>query len=176
MKAVSWKLAWFGMALAIGVASQAGASASTSPVDQQQAADAQVAKIGDPARYLANQREKVAAAKSGKNGKISSHDIRRLDAAERDIERLVSGRQNLRDLNPAERVIVYNAQETIAGIAAGSDRTRMVCKRIQLAGTRLKTTECLTKDQADARAAAAKEATRSTQNPMCVPGATSSCD
>jgi hypothetical protein len=163
------------MALAIGMASQAGASASTSPVDQQQAADAQVAKIGDPARYLASQREKVAAAKSGKNGRISSHDIRRLETAEREIERLVSGRQNLNDLNPAERVIVYNAQETIAGITSGEDRTRLVCKRRQLAGTRLHTTECLTKDQADARAQAAKEATRSTQNPMCVPGETSSC-
>ncbi|WP_242162376.1 hypothetical protein [Lysobacter sp. M15] len=176
MKAVSWKVAWVGMALAIGMASQAGASASTSPVDQQQAADAQVAKIGDPARYLANQREKVAAAKSGKNGKISSHDIRRLEAAEREIERLVSGRNNLNDLNSAERVTVYNAQETIAGITSGEDRTRMVCKRRQLAGTRLHTTECLTKEQSDARAAAAKEATRSTQNPSCVPGETSSCN
>lgn len=176
MKGISWKFVWAGAALVIGMASQAGASPSTSAqAEQQHAADAQVAKIGDPARYLANQREKVATAKSGKNGRISANDIRRLEAAERDIERLMSGRQNLNDLNSAERVIVYNAQETITGITSGKDRTRMVCKRIQVAGTRLHSTECLTKEQSDARAAAAREATRNRQNPMCVPGATSSC-
>jgi len=161
--------------LALGVATQVGAPAQT----DQRAADEQVAKIGDPGRYLANQRAKVAAAKAGEHGKLSASDVRRLEAAERDIERdierLVAGRQNLNDLDPSERVAVYNAQETISGIAAGNDRTRMVCKRRQISGTRLKTTECLTKDESDARARAAQESTRNAQNPTCVPGETSSC-
>jgi hypothetical protein len=74
-----------------------------------------------------------------------------------------------------ERIRVHNAQETLAGIAAGSDRTRMMCKRGQIAGTRLKTNECLTKDESDARVRAAQDSTRSAQNPLCVPRETSSC-
>lgn len=175
MNANSWKFTLAGSVLAIGIATQAGAAPLPSQANQQQAADAQVAKIGDPASYLANQRAKIAAAKSGEHGKISANDVRRLEAAERDIERLIAGRQNLNDLNAAERVVVYNAQETIAGIAAGSDRTRMVCKRRQVSGTRLKTTECLTREESDARARAAQESTRGSQNPNCVPGETSSC-
>jgi len=174
MKAVSWKLALTGLMLAIGVAMQAGAAPSPQ-ADQQEAADAQVAKIGDPARYLANQRAKVAAAKAGKHGRVTPSDMRRLEAAERDIERLVAGRQNLNDLKPAERVVVYNAQEAIDGVVAGDDRSRMVCKRRPVPGTRLSTTECLTKEESDARSRAAQDATRSAQNPLCVPGETSSC-
>lgn len=87
--------------LALGVAVQVGAAPRPAQSNQR-AADEQVAKIGDPARYLAGQRAKVAAAKSGEHGKISANDVRRLEAAERDIERLLAGRQNLNDLDAGD--------------------------------------------------------------------------
>lgn len=158
------------LVLTIGWVSHPGVADAASQDDKQQAADAQVARIGDPARYLQDQRAKVADARAGKYGKLSPLDIRRIDAAEQDIVQIVSGRESLDELDARERITVYNAQETIASIASGDRNSRMVCKQVQRAGTRLKTMQCMSAEEDEMRTEGAREAARNAQRIMCVAG------
>lgn len=170
MRVMNWGMIATVLVLAIGSVSHSGLAMAASSDQKQQAADAAVAKIGDPARYLADKRAQVAAAKEGKFGKLAPGDLRRLDDAERDIARLVSGRESLSDLDQEDRVTVYNAQETITSIASGKRHSRLVCKQRQLSGTRLKTTQCMTAEEDAARTREAREATRNAQRDMCRAG------
>lgn len=161
MKHISGVLAVaLGLTATFGLTTPGTASAWANSADRQQAADAQVAKIGDPVRYLKQIHEKVADAKSGKYGRLNSSDVRRIDAAERRIDALVEGRTALTDLNASDRAEVFTSQETIDGFATNDGGNRLVCKSIQVSGTRLKTTQCMTKAESEAIAKDSGEATR----------------
>lgn len=164
MKAIHWM---FGPSLVVACVLGFGIPntllASSDDANAQQAADTRVAKIGDPQRYLSQIHAKVEEAKSGKKGKLKMSDVRRLDSAERRIELLVAGKSALSDLDAEQRVEVYNAQETIDGIVASNSAGRLVCSHVQVSGTRLKTTRCLSRADSEARARASREALRDQQ-------------
>lgn len=120
---------------AIGSASHSGPAMAATGDQKQQAADAAVAKTGDPMRYVADQRAQVAVVKEGMFGKPQPGDLHHLDTAERDIARPVFGREGLSDLNQADRVTVYNTHKTIASIACGEPQSRLASKQHWLSGT-----------------------------------------
>ncbi len=154
MKAFSWMQAAVGLTLVLGTAAPAWAGESP----KQQAIEAKLREVGDPAAYIADTQALVAGAKAGQYGRMRPYDIRRLEGAERKITALLKGRGNVADLDMEEKTDLFNARQVIDGIVSAHDDSRLVCKHVPLIGTRLKTTQCTTAAEAEARKRNSREA------------------
>lgn len=166
-----------GLGLAVVIpAAPAAESTTEAPAQQQKAADSRFTElIGDPADYLVRTHAAAADARAGKHGRISKRDLRRLDNAETQITRLLEENPDLDSYDPQERVQFVNAHETITRLTSGQEHSRLICKRIKRIGTRMTTTQCMTREQRDAREDAARESTEAAQRGVCVPGEGQSC-
>lgn len=165
-----------GLGLTVVIPAAPAAEPTSPPAQQQKAADSNFAElIGDPADYLARTHATVADARAGKHGRISKRNLRRLDSAEIQITRLLEDNPDLDSYDPQERVKFVNAHETITDLTSGQKQSRLVCKRIKRIGTRMTTTQCMTREQLDARERAARESVEAVQRNVCVPGEGKSC-
>ena len=129
----------------------------------------------DPRQQIPHTLKSLQEARAGKYGKLKHDDRRRLEIAERDIQALMQRHPDLRMLDEAERVQLFNSQEAIIAVVAGLKRSQLVCTYTQAAGTRFKTKHCMSRDMAEAAKRAARESTRTAQRDLWVPGEGNPC-
>lgn len=171
------------LAMSLGLQVAAVGAAGAAPQDE--APDAQVPVPAqsaaadrpntDPMQQIPHTLMALEEAKAGKYGTLKRDDRRRLDAADQDIQTLMQRNPDLSTLNDAERVQLFNAQETIIATVNGLKRSQLVCTYRQQPGTRFKTKHCMSRDMAEAAERAARESTHTAQRDLCVAGENNPC-
>lgn len=101
----------------------------------------------------------IARARAGEFGEIADADLADMDQAHATIKALLAGHDRTRELKPAQRIELYNAQELITAIVRGDEDARRVCTSTGVTGTRQTRTECLTKAEREEKRKRAREAT-----------------
>lgn len=133
-------------------------------------ASAQVPEAGTPSqeaarKQLAEIREAVGNAEQGVYGDIPRRKMEDLrQAAGRMEKRLAQG--DIAALGPGQLAAQEQDRQLIDSIVRADDKTRLVCHRIKVTGTRFAKRECMTVDAREARARAARENTDRMQNPL----------
>jgi hypothetical protein len=141
-----------------------------------QRADAQVEKISDDlAKYIGEIDRAIAMAKEGQYGKLQRGSEARLTNARQVIGDLLQNVSNPRELQPEQRIALFNAHQEINSIINKQDKARVVCTRERKTGSRLATTECLTVGEREERARVAQAGTAAFQRAVCTPGEGNSC-
>ena len=161
--------------LVLSSAGYGSAAASDDTKTLSERANAQVESIADAKQYLASIDQALALASKGEYGRLKRGSEKNLQAARDRIADLLKGHASARELQPDDRIAVYNAQEVIYSILRSQDKSRMVCRREAPTGSRIPTTECLTVAEREERGRAASESTGNVLREVCVPGETSSC-
>jgi hypothetical protein len=80
----------------------------------------------------------------GKYGYISATDKSRVEARLGDMQKLLGEHTNAADLQPDEKVALFNAQEEINGILDHNDSNRLVCEHVAPVGSHRPVTTCHT--------------------------------
>lgn len=144
-------------------------AAATHAADPEEAARAEEAtsKIRDAKDYLRDMRDTVELAKRGEYGKLKSQEREQLDASYRRMKELLDGHASPLELSLADRIDLFNAQESIVAIVDRHPKDTMICRRQKSTGTRIPSTECLTIAQREARALGAREAADRLPKRMC---------
>lgn len=155
----------------LGFAGLSHAHISTSAESDSLAtrADRSADRITDAAKFLSEVENSVEMARNGDYGRLPGGSVKRLEAAQATIIDLLEGHASARELPPAERIALYNAQELITATLRNNDKNRTICKREPTTGSRLTKTECLTVAQREARAKASSEAAARAQRNMIHP-------
>ena len=138
--------------------------------DVVQKANDSAAQIADAKTFLEEIDQRTQQAREGLYGSISAPDFKRLLDARDSIHRLLDGQRSALDLKPEERVELFNAQETFAAVIRNDDLDRKVCKRVQVAGSRMGKYECLTVREREERTRRARESTDRQQRVICTKG------
>jgi signal transduction histidine kinase len=141
----------------------------------EERADARAERISDAQAFVREIDQSIALAQAGDYGRIKAGDMDRVVAARNTIATLLEGRTRATELPPEQRIELYNAQELITSIIRNDEKNRKVCKRVQVAGSRVTKNECLTVAEREARARAAKDTAARLQRLDCVPGPGNPC-
>lgn len=80
----------------------------------------------------------------GKYGYISNSERSRVEARLGDMQKLLSEHANAADLDPSDKVALFNAQEEINGILDHNDNNRLVCEHVAPVGSHRPITTCHT--------------------------------
>jgi hypothetical protein len=110
-------------------------------------------------------------ARDGEFGRIRDNELRELQDARDTIVGLLAEVSDPNDLDPDQRVDLFNAQTRITAIVKNDDKDRKVCRRVVVTGSRVAATECLTVAQREQRRRAAREQTGNLQRGYCLAGA-----
>jgi hypothetical protein len=137
-------------------------------------AETNAQRIGDAGSFLKEINSAIDMARAGDYGRLKKGTIVRIEMARDRIEELLSGHDNALELEPEERLELYNAQETITAAIRADDKNRTVCTREMVTGSRLPRTECMTVAEREARRRLAAESTDKFIRNLCTPGAESS--
>ena len=131
-------------------------------------------RIGNAGAFLSEIDEAVEMARAGEYGRLKKGTVVRIEMARDRIANLLEGHRSALELEPEERIKLYNAQETITAAIRNDDKNRTVCKREMVTGSRLPRTECMTIAEREARRKLAAESTDKFIRNLCTPGAESS--
>lgn len=104
----------------------------------QEAAD----KLAD---IRAQQIELQKQIEAGELSHLTKRQQNTISRAQADVFAIIEGKQTLDELNISEKVRLENALESINANFVGTDaagREQLVCKRVALTGTGMKTTRC----------------------------------
>ena len=138
-------------------------------------ANAQTGNIADAEQYLASIDHTLELASKGEYGKLKRGSEKRLRAARDLIAGLLEGHASARELPQADRIAIFNAQETIKSIIDSQDKDRMVCSRTTTIGSILPATECMTVGERERRGRDLREGTDKIQRNACVPNEFTPC-
>lgn len=161
--------------LALPLAAQARIAEDTETATLAQRADAEAEKITDAEAFLEEIDESLALAREGTYGRVKPGSMSKAEDARDKIVALLEGHENAMELQPEERIELYNAQELITAMIRNDDKGRMVCKKEQRLGSRFPTTECLTVAQREEKARAGRAGANDTMRNVCVPGEGQGC-
>jgi len=150
------------------------ASAQTPGASEKQDANERVERIDNVAEYVQRTREVIDGARDGIYGKIRKRDMDRVVQSQEQIEALFADRQGPITLTHDEQIQLTNAQESINAIIQADDKSRIVCTRAKVIGTRFAKTECITVAERERRADTARRIIK-TANDYCVPGEGNPC-
>ncbi len=150
------------------------ASAETSGASGKQDDNAHIERIEDVEEYVERTRDVIEGAREGVYGKIRKRDMDRVVQSQQQIEALFADRQGPITLTHDEQIQLTNAQEAINAIIQADDKSRIVCTRAKVIGTRFAQTECVTVAERERRADVARRVIR-TANDYCVPGEGNAC-
>lgn len=137
-------------------------------------AESNAQRIGDAGAFLDEIDNAIVMARAGDYGRLKKGTLVQIEMARDRIEALLDGHERALDLEPEERLELYNAQETITSAIRSDDKNRTVCKREMVTGSRLPRTECMTVAEREARRRLAAESTDKFIRNICTPGAESS--
>lgn len=161
--------------LTLPLAAQARIAEETETATLAQRADAEARKITDAEAFLDEIDETLAMAREGTYGPLKKGSMVQAESARDKIARLLEGHENAMELQPDERIELYNAQETIVAMVRNEDKDRMVCKKEIRLGSRMPTTECLTVAQREEKARGARAGANDSLRNVCVPGEGQPC-
>lgn len=161
--------------LTLPLAAQARIAEETETASLAQRADAEARKITDAEAFIDEIDETLAMAREGTYGRLKKGSMVQAESARNKIARLLEGHENAMELQPEERIELYNAQETIVAMVRNDDKNRMVCKKEIRLGSRMPTTECLTVAQREEKARGARDGANDTLRNVCVPGEGQPC-
>jgi hypothetical protein len=150
------------------------ASALTSGASEKPGDDERVERIDDVDEYVQRTRDVIEGAREGIYGKIRKRDMDRVVQSQEQIEALLADRKGPVTLTHDEQIQLTNAQEAINAIIQADDKSRIVCTRAKVIGTRFAQTECVTVAERERRADVARRIIR-TANDFCVPGEGNAC-
>lgn len=151
----------------------AAASNDTDALSQKAAAHAQ--SITDTTKYLASVESTLKIARQGGYGRLKGGSAKDLQAAHERMASLLKGHASGSELQPADRIALYNDQALIDSITQRLDQNRVVCKSEAEMGSRVRTNKCLTVAVREAQARAAGEAVKDLQRGYCIPSDTQPC-
>jgi hypothetical protein len=134
-------------------------------------ADAKVHDILDIQDYLAEVDRAMQMARKGDYGPIKKADLQRANAAHEEIQNLLSGHAEAKELKTEERVALLNAQELITAVLRSDEKNRKICRQVSQIGTRVSKAECMTVAQRERRAEQASRDMREIQRMNCRPDA-----
>lgn len=120
-------------------------------------ANARAEQISDVDSFLSEIELALNMASRGEYGSLKRGDLSRMRQAQAEMITLLKGHERATELEPADRIAVYNAQELITATIRSDDKNRKICKRAPTTGSRLSKTECLTVRQREYRAREAAE-------------------
>jgi hypothetical protein len=163
------------LAAALGVLVAGVATANTAEGPAAVPGQSLSATATDPVKQIPHTLQALEDAKAGKYGELRTDHKQALDQADRDIQRLMQGHQDLNELSAQEKVELFNAQETILGIVDKVKLTKLVCSYTAQAGTRFKKKHCMSREMAEATKRGAREAARDMQYRNCSIGEGNSC-
>lgn len=163
------------LAAALGVLVAGVAAANTTEDPAAIPGQSLSATATDPVKQIPHTLKALEDAKAGKYGELRADHKQALDKADRDIQRLIQGHQDLHELNAQEKVELFNAQETILGIVDKVKLTKLVCTYTAQAGTRFKKKHCVSREMAEATRRGAKDAVNDMQYRMCDPAGSNPC-
>jgi hypothetical protein len=154
----------------------ARATAAGDPASAAERATANAERIPDAEAFLDELETTVKLAQSGGYGPLGRAKMARLDSASIRINALLKGHSSAMELDPKDRLALYNAQETITATLNSDDKSRTICRRSAATGSRLWKTECMTVAEREARARASREsASRLQRTSVCYAGEGNSC-
>jgi Skp family chaperone for outer membrane proteins len=163
------------LAVALGLLVSSLAAANTTEERAAIAGQASPATTTDPVKQIPHTLKALEDAKAGKYGELRTDHKLALDKADRDIQRLMQGHQDLNELSAQEKVELFNAQETVLGIVDKVKLTKLVCTYTAQAGTRFKKKHCMSREMAEATKRGARDAVHDMQNRNCFIGEGNSC-
>ncbi|HEU0152900.1 MAG TPA: hypothetical protein VFQ84_06110 [Arenimonas sp.] len=161
--------------LALPLAAQARIAEDTETASLAQRADAEAEKITDAEAFVDEIDESLALAREGTYGRLKRGSMAQAETARNKIADLLEGHENAMELQPDERIELYNAQELITAMIRNDDKGRMVCKKEIRLGSRFPTTECLTVAQREEKARGARSGANDTLRNVCIPGEGQAC-
>ena len=132
-------------------------------------------RIGDAGAFLDEIDDAVDAARAGDYGRLKKGTIVRIEMARDRIGELLEGHASALELEPEERIELYNAQEMITAAIRADDKNREVCKREMVTGSRLPKTECMTVAEREARRKLAQQQTEKFIHNLCIVGEGNDC-
>ena len=145
------------------------------PASTAERAQAGAERIHDAPAFILEVENAVELARDGEYGRLKRGGLLRVERARDVIVRLLEGRSSATELEPDDRIALFNAQEVITAELNNDDKSRKVCKREPVIGTRLPKTECLTVAEREARANTASEGTEELFRSVCHAGPGNAC-
>ncbi|HEV7272079.1 hypothetical protein [Pseudoxanthomonas sp.] len=112
-------------------------------LQQQQEIRAEIDRPGGRFKHLTPEKRETLLAEQGK------------------ISTLLEGKRSLQDLSESDRILAFNALESVEGILNQAEDDRMVCERVKPVGSNRPKTVCLTVAE---RRAAREQAQRDVSN------------
>ena len=94
--------------------------------------------------YLAQVREDL---EHGEPRALSESEQRTFDEAHASIRRLLAGKDSISELRGQQMVALFNSQERINAILAGTEADELICRREAETGSHLRETRCATASQ-----------------------------
>ncbi|GAB2504158.1 hypothetical protein [Arenimonas alkanexedens] len=161
--------------LVLPLAAQARIAEDTETATLAQRADAEAEKITDADAFVDEIDETLTLARDGTYGRIKRGSMVQAESARNKIADLLEGHETAMELQPEERIELYNAQELIVAMIRNDEKGRMVCKKEIRLGSRMPTTECLSVAQREEKARAGRAGTNDTMRTICNAGEGQSC-
>lgn len=141
--------------------------AAGDPASLADRAEVHAASVTDAAAFLAEVDGNLQLARDGQYGRLKRGDMRRLESARDRIHALLAGHGSALELAPADRIALYNAQESIRSVLRSDDKNRTVCLREATTGSRIPTTECMTVAEREERARVARQSINRMVRDIC---------
>lgn len=138
-------------------------------------ADAAAERIHDAPAFVSEVENAVEMARDGVYGRLARGGMERVERARDLIVDLLEGRDSAMELGPEDRIALFNAQEVIRAELNSDQKSRKVCKREPVIGSRLPKTVCLTVAEREARAQASREGTEELFRSVCHAGPGNAC-
>ena len=161
--------------LALPLAAQARIAEETETATLAQRADAEARKITDAEAFIDEIDETLDMARAGTYGRLKKGSMVQAEMSRDKIADLLEGHENAMELQPDERIELYNAQERITAMVRNDDKGRMICKKEIRLGSRFPSTECLTVAQREEKARAGRAGANDTLRSVCIPGEGNAC-
>jgi len=161
--------------LALPLLAQARIAEDTETATLAQRADAEAAKITDAEAFMDEIDESLAMARDGTYGPLKRGSMVQAEMARDKIAELLEGHENAMELQPEERIELYNAQERIVAMIRNDDKGRMVCKKEIRLGSRFPATECLSVAQREEKSRSSRSGINDTMRNVCIPGEGNGC-
>lgn len=124
--------------------------------------------IKDLPKFLDYQRDVRADMKTSKFKHVDNSSKTELYKAQDELFALLKGKQSVDQLSDEERIKVYNAQQTIAGVLTDAELDRPICKREKRLGSNRLMTVCETRRQRQENTSNAQHLIRAPKT--CGPG------